>query len=326
MTALTDLYASSGVAPVLLIIGLVILAISGDFLVQAAASLAAKLRIPDMVIGLTVVAFGTSAPELLVALKSVWVGEAQLALGAVIGSNIANILLVLGVPAIIAGTSCMQPMVRRNYGFMLAVTVLFIGFCLTGMIDFVMGAILFGLLILFILVSLFRARDVDPTLVVGDVVHADATPDIASGRLIVLLLIGLIGLPLGANLTVDGALGVADSFALPKEAVGLVILALGTSLPELAAATAAAWRRESGLIIGSVLGSNIFNILSIIGITAMVAELPVGAHITRIDVWIMLAATLLLGPFVMRRATITRFAGLVFVLLYGLFVYVELLA
>lgn len=308
----------------LLIGGLVILAFAGDYLVSAASAIADRLRIPPFVVGLTIVAFGTSAPELLVALKSVWINEPQLALGAVVGSNIANILLVLGVPAIIAGTSCAQPMVRRNYTYMLGATVLFIGFCLTGEITFTHGAIMFALLILFIIISLFRAKDVDP--VAAGLAGVEASERLSGGKIVLFLLLGLIGLPLGANLTVDGALEAAALFHLPKDAVGLVILALGTSLPELAAATVAAWRRESGLIIGSVLGSNIFNILSIIGITAMVAPLPVGSHITHIDIWIMLAATLLLGIFAMQRATISRMAGLFFLALYGAFVYFALLA
>ncbi len=308
-----------------LIGGLIILAFAGDYLVQAACAIAARLRIPPFVVGLTVVAFGTSAPELLVALKSVWVGEAQLAIGTVIGSNIANILLVLGVPAIIAGTTCDQPLVRRNYTYMLGATIVFMAFCLTGEIGFYKGAILFTLLIVFIVVSLFRARNLG--LPVVDAADPGDKRDLPSGgRTSVYLLIGLVGLPLGANFTVDGAIGVAEAFGLPKDGVGLVIVALGTSLPELAASVVAAWRRQSGLIIGSVLGSNIFNILSIMGITAMVAPLPVSAHINQIDIWLMLAAALLLGPFALQRVTITRVAGLFFVALYGTFVYFALLA
>lgn len=307
-----------------LIGGLIILAFAGDNLVRAASAIATRLRIPPFVVGLTVVAFGTSAPELLVALKSVWIGEAQLALGAVIGSNIANILLVLGVPALIAGTSCDQPLVRRNYTYMLGATVIFMAFCLTGEIGFTKGAILFTLVIVFIVVSIFRSRNMDPMALSPDTPTDDLNA-LGTGKIALFLLIGLVGLPLGANLTVDGAIATAEAFGLPKEGVGLVIVALGTSLPELAAATVAAWRRESGLIIGSVLGSNIFNVLSIIGITAMVTPIAVGAHINSFDIWIMLAAALLLGPFAMQRATITRVAGLFFVALYGAFVYFELL-
>lgn len=304
----------------LLIAGLVILAFAGDFVVQGAAALAKRFSIPDFLIGLTVIAFGTSAPELLVSLKSALIGEPQLAIGAVVGSNIANILLVLGAPALIAGTNCMQPLVRRNYGFLLAVTFLFIAFCLNGTIGFTQGAILFAALIAFIIISIFRAREIDPTMT-SVVDEGSPVPALSGGKIAFFLLLGIIGLPLGANLTVDGALGVADLFALPKEGVGLVLLALGTSLPELAAAIASAIRRESGLIIGAVLGSNIFNILSIVGITAMVTPLPVASHFITVDVWIMLAVTLLLGPFVLQRATIGRVAGLFFLAIYTVFVY-----
>ncbi len=313
---------------VLLLSGLVLLAVGGDVLVQGAAAMARRLQIPDFLIGLTIVAFATSMPELLVALKSAWIGEAELAIDAVVGSNIANVLLVLGLPAFIAGTSCKQPLARRNYAFLLAVTCLFAAFCLTREIDFTKGAILFALLIGFLIVSVFRARDIDPSVAVAaagattgaDDPAGDGAP-LTTRKIVLFLLIGLICLPLGANLTVDGALEAAAVFALPKESVGLIVLALGTSLPELAAATAAAWRRESGLIIGSVLGSNIFNILSIIGIAAMVTPLAVGPHVVNIDMWIMLAVTLLLGPFITQRATIGRAAGLFFLALYAGFVY-----
>ncbi|MEL6287601.1 MAG: calcium/sodium antiporter [Pseudomonadota bacterium] len=316
MSALDALTSGPGGSIALLIFGLILLGIAGDLVVRGAASLASRMRIPDMVVGLTIVAFGTSAPELLVALQSALVGEEAVALSAVVGSNVANILLVLGVPALIAGTSCDQPLVRRNYVFMLGATILLIVLMFLGPIGQREGMILVGLLLAFIVISLIRTRGLESTADVGEV------PDMLSGgKTALFLLLGIAGLPVGAHFTVDGALATSDLFGLPKEAVGLVVLALGTSLPELAAATAAAFRRESGLIIGSVIGSNIFNILSIVGITALVVPLSPGPHMLSVDAWIMIAATLLLGPFAMQRSTITRTAGLFFLVLYGAFVY-----
>ncbi|MEL7542157.1 MAG: calcium/sodium antiporter [Pseudomonadota bacterium] len=305
----------------MLVSGLVILAFAGDFIVQAAVSIAKRLRIPDLVVGLTIVAFGTSAPELLVAIRSAMIDEGPLALSAVVGSNIANILLVLGVPAVIAGTACNQPLVRRNYIFMLAVSVLFIILMMIGPIGPREGYLLVGLLAVFIILSIVRARSIDDA---APVAEEAAGPPISGGKTVLYLLLGLVGLPIGAHFTVDGALASSVWLGVSKEAAGLILLALGTSLPELAAATAAALRRESGLIIGSVLGSNIFNILSIVGITAFVAPLAAGPHMLKVDVWIMLAAALLLGPFALQRITISRVAGFFFLALYGAFVYFAL--
>jgi len=305
--------------------GILLLLFGGDVLVRGAVSLAVKLEIPTLVIGLTIVAFGTSAPELVVSLRSALAGSPGIAIGNVVGSNIANIFLVLGVPALIAATNCDQPFIKRNMLYVLGASMIFITLCFLGPLSFWHGAILFGLMVAFLVESGRRAaRRTDVAMIIGE--EAIGLIDGVSGiptrnwAIAIFLFIGLVALPIGAQLTVNSASLIAKHFGVSEAAIGLTVVALGTSLPELSTTVAAALRGHCGIALGNVLGSNLFNILAIMGLTAMVVPVPVPDIITQMDVWVMLAAALAVTPFVLRRTCITWPAGLAFVSCYALYI------
>jgi len=309
--------------------GIALLLFCGDMLVRGAVALAVKLGIPTLVIGLTIVAFGTSAPELVVSLRAALSGVPGLAIGNVVGSNIANILLVLGLPALICATNCDQPLVIRNTFYVIAASVLFIMLCLAGPLSFLHGSILFAAMIAFLVESGRRAaQSSDEAMVIGsDAIEIiDGVSGLPARPYLVglFMLIGLVGLPFGATLTVGAGSEIARGFGVSDAAIGLTLVAFGTSLPELATTLTAAIRGYAGLALGNVLGSNLFNILAIMGLTSMVTPVPVPDMIMRIDLWVMLAAALAITPFVVNKSSITRLTGLVFVLSYILYIFLVL--
>lgn len=302
-----------------LIAGFAVLLVSGDLLVRGAVALALKLGVPALIVGLTIVAFGTSAPELMVSLDAALRNAPGIAIGNVVGSNIANVLLVLGLPALIRPTNCNQPFIRRNTFYVLAATLLFIALCFASPLGFWDGAILFGLIVVFILESARRAQlygRQSAGVEVPD--ECEAKKGLADRPLLIALMVvlGIAGLPLGANLVVDNGSEIARGFGVSETAIGLTIVALGTSLPELSTTMLAAIRSQGGVALGNVLGSNIFNLLAIMGLTALVVPVPVPEIVLRYDLWIMLAATLAVMPFALRRTTITRATGMAFVVAY----------
>jgi cation:H+ antiporter len=310
-----------------LISGFVILLFCGDLLVRGAVSLALKLGIPSMLIGLTVVAFGTSAPELVVSIRAALTGAGGIAIGNVVGSNIANVLLVLGIPALIYPTVCDQISVRRNTLFMVAATLIFIFLCLFGQLVFWQGMILFTLVLLFLGYVANHAVGSANGAGAAAIEEEFELPDEASGlpqstlMVALFLLAGVFGLPLGAHFIVDGGTEIARAFGVSDSAIGLSLIAFGTSLPELATTVIAALRRQADIAIGNVLGSNLFNILGVMGITAMVAQIDVPPAFLLFDLWVMLIAALLVVPFAMARGTITRSAGAFFLIGYVAYIY-----
>ncbi len=310
----------------MLIAGIATLLFCGDLLVRGAVALAVKLEIPALVIGLTIVAFGTSAPELVVSLRAALSGSPGLAIGNVVGSNIANVFLVLGVPALICATNCDQPFIRRNMLYVVGASLLFISLCFYDPLSFWHGAILFALMIAFLVESGRRAaKRSDPTAAVGSEViemidGVEGLPVQGFG-IVGCLVAGLIGLPFGAQMTVTSATEIAQNFGVAEATIGLTVVALGTSLPELATTVSAAFRGQAGLALGNVLGSNLFNILAIAGLTAMVTPVPVPDVIKQVDIWVMLAAALAITPFVLGRRYITRIPGLAFVVIYVAYIY-----
>lgn len=293
----------------LVAIGLVVLVVSGEALVRGAMNLALRLGIPPLVVGLTVVAFGTSAPELLVSVQAVLQGAAGIALGNVVGSNIANVLLVLGIPALIAAVRAGDGDVSRGYLTMLAASVLFIGLCLLGPLGWVHGLVLLAGLGLMLADNLRTAR--------AHQAAADAADELpgteAEGpawKIAAFLIAGLVGLPLGADLLVDGSVSIARDLGVSEVTIGLTLVAVGTSLPELATTVIAALRRNADVALGNVIGSNVFNLLGIIGVAALVGPLPVPPDLLRLDLWVMLGASLLLAPVALRGAAIGRLGGI----------------
>ncbi|MEM9317817.1 MAG: calcium/sodium antiporter [Pseudomonadota bacterium] len=299
-------------------LGLVILLLAGDVLVRGAVNLSLRLGIPALIVSLTVVAFGTSAPELLISIQSVLEDVPGIALGNVVGSNIANVLLVLGVPALLSGLEPPVSDTRKSYLTMMAASILFVALAATGVFGFWQGIVLVTAMAL-ILADQFReayahtrAGEDDDDVEAID----EADPEMPAWKIALYLVLGLVGLPVGADLLVDNATIIASEYGVSDTVIGLTLVAIGTSLPELATTVMAALRRHSEVAIGNVIGSNLFNLLAIIGVTALVGDIPVDANFFKLDFWIMLLASAILAPFVFRRWHMGRGIGALLVLLY----------
>lgn len=315
--------------------GLVVLIIAGDVLVRGSVGVAQRLGIPNLVIGLTIVAFGTSAPELVISLKAALTGSGGIAIGNVVGSNIANVLLVLGMPALIAATPCGEQGAVRNAVFMVAISAIFVVLCFFSPLSLVASAILLSLLAVFLGNSAHAAhrhrrerkaaqanaaaKDADEGDE-DDLEDVEGVPD-SAGIAAVYIVLGLVGLPLGAHFTIDGATSVAEAWGVSDAVIALTVIALGTSLPELATTVMAAIRQHGAVAIGNVIGSNIFNLLAIIGITTAVVPVEVPAEIMRFDIWIMLACAVLLLGLAVFRICLGRIWGFAMTAAYCLYIF-----
>lgn len=308
------------------VLGLIILLLAGDALVKGAVNLSLRVGIPALIVSLTIVAFGTSAPELLISIKAALDDAPGIALGNVVGSNTANVLLVLGIPALIAVMKTSDCDTRKSYLHMMGATVLFIGLAWRGVFDWIAGIILLAVLAVILLDAMRdalrhkRAGEVDEDL--EDPEGAD--PDMPWWKIALFLVLGLIGLPLGADLLVDSAEEIARMFGVPDTVIGLTLVALGTSLPELATTVMAAIRRQADVAIGNVIGSNMFNLLAIIGVASLIAPLHVAPSFMEFDLWVMAAASLILVPFVFFGRDLGRVWGVILTGLYILYIAVVL--
>jgi cation:H+ antiporter len=262
------------------------------------------------VIGLTVVALGTSAPELVVSIKAALSGVPDIAVGNVVGSNIANILLVLGLPALIYPVACeCDGPIRRNGLFMVGASAIFIGLGWSGRYEFWHGALLLGLLVMFLFFSYWQARRYGDQSMIALTEELEGDLPKSPVRALIYCLVGIAALPIGSKLLVDGAVDIAHTAGLSEAVVGLTLVALGTSLPELATSLMAALHREDDVAIGNVVGSNLFNILGIMGVTAMLTPVPVAKQILHFDMFVMLGVAVLLLVFAIRRQVIGRVIG-----------------
>lgn len=303
--------------------GLAILIVAGDLLVRGAVSLAGRLGVSPLVISLTVVAFGTSAPELVVGVQAALADVPTLALGNVVGSNIANVFLVLGLPALIFPIMCSAHDLKFNLIHMLVATALFIGLAFLGPFGLWQGLLFVGLLTAFLVQSGMRAR-VGNTYAPEELADIEGMPEKPYSYTVatVMLVLGLGGLALGADLLVDGATVIARRFGVPEEVIGLTLVAVGTSLPELVTAIMAAIHKHGDVAIGNVIGSNIFNIYGILGITALIRPVPVPPAMLSLDLWVMAAGALVMIPFVLRRGAVTAPYGLLFFAAYVFYMWV----
>lgn len=303
-------------------LGLIILLLAGDALVRGAVNLALRLGIPALIVSLTIVAFGTSAPELLISIQAVLKGVPGIAIGNVVGSNTANILLVLGFPAILAVLHTSSCESRKSFNQMISASLVFIALAFRGVFDMLSGAVLLTILAYILLDAVNDAKkhrraccnDPDEEKPEG------ADPDMPWWKILVFLGLGMIGLPLGADLLIDAAEVIARRFGVSQSVIGLTLVALGTSLPELATTTMAALRRQADVALGNVIGSNMFNLLAIIGIASFVGPLPVDPSFLYFDLWVMLGASVLLVPFVFLKQDINRVWGVALTLLYFLYI------
>ena len=298
-------------------LGLLILLLAGDALVRGAVNLSLRLGVPALIVSLTIVAFGTSAPELLIAIKAVRQNADGMALGNVVGSNTANILLVLGIPAILAVLHTSECSSRRNYIFMIAATLLFILLAFRGVFTIGSGLILLSALAAILISAFYQARAHQKAGEPDELeTIEEADPNMPYWRIGLFLLLGLIGLPMGANLLVTNASIIAQTYGVSDTVIGLTLVAVGTSLPELATTVMAALRRQADVALGNVIGSNMFNLLAIVGIATFFGPIDVDPEFLEFDLWVMLAASLLIIPFVFFGRDITRMWGVVLTLIY----------
>ena len=293
--------------------GLFLLLLSGDFLVRGAIQLSNRLRVSALLISLTVVAFGTSAPELIVAIKATLSGSPGLALGNVVGSNIANILLVLGLPTLLVGLKNDIADTKRSFTIMILASILFIVFGISGSFSWVNGCVLLSVLTFF-LIDTFR-QNKESAFNIGNFETQQRVTD-SWWKIIFFLFLGVIGLPLGADLLVTNASSLAKDYGISDAVVGLTLVAIGTSLPELATTFIAVVRKKAEVVLGNLIGSNIFNLLAIIGVTSLISPVPVDPSFIKFDFWIMSGASLLVTPFIFSSFQFNRLSGFLFVTLY----------
>jgi len=299
--------------------GLVLLAIGGDVLVRGAVGTASKLGVSPLLIGLVLVGFGTSMPELTTSVQAALSGSPGIAVGNVVGSNIANILLILGAAALIAPITVARGVLKRDGSFLaLSQIVLAVALFLTP-VGRTSGGLLFAGLIAYIGLSYWldqRSKGPEARLHSAE---AESVAPPKGGLLTSLLLLaaGIAGVVFGAKLLVTGAISIAEGFGISDAVIGLTVVAIGTSLPELAASIAAALKRQGDIALGNVIGSNIFNALGILGATAIIQPIDVPASILGSDVWIMLGAAALLFLVAATGRRVGRMEGVGLLALYA---------
>ena len=305
-----------------IILGLILLVVGGDYLVRASVGLSLKFNISKMVIGMTVVSFATSAPELLVSLNAALSGSPAIAINNVIGSNIANIGLVLGLTAVISVINVDRSFYKINWpGMMLFSLALYYFLVNDQQLSFLEGALLFSGLVVFLVFLVKRSKKY------VEVEEIDESLAIASGfKITAWLVIGAVALYFGSVWLVDGAKELAIALGVSEAVIAATVIAIGTSVPELAASIIAALKKEKALSLGNLIGSNIFNIASVLGLTAMVKTIPVtDIQILNTDIFWMLGFAAILIPLILlpKRLMISRYKGLILVVAYATFIYMQ---
>lgn len=299
--------------------GLVLLYFGAEWLVRGASELAIRFGISPLVVGLTVVAFGTSAPELVVSVKANLDGNGGMAVGNVVGSNICNIALVLGLGAVIFPLAIQRQIIRREMPVLLVATVVFLLMMRDGILGRMESGLLFFGIVLYTITSLVQAKKEDPNL------SDDISPEIieaakkgGAGRIffnVFLIVIGAILLVIGADRMVLGGENIARLYGVPEAIIGLTLFAFGTSLPELATSVVAAIRKQGDIIVGNAVGSCIFNLLGVLGLAGLVAPLA-GEGVTTLHLGVMLGVTIIVMPMMWHRMRLDRWEGVLLVIGY----------
>ena len=296
-------------------VGIVLVLWGADRLTDGAVAVAEKMKMPQIVIGLTIVAMGTSMPEFCVSLVSALKGTTDLAVGNIVGSNIFNTLLIVGVTAWVAPMTILKSTVRKDIPFALFASVILLVMCLDGNISRLDAGILFVLFLVFMYVTLKGAKTKDDdTTAKTDSIEDNKKP-MATWLSIVWIIVGLACLIGGSNLFVEGATKVAEHIGVSEAVIGLTIVAGGTSLPELATSVVSARKGNSGIAIGNVLGSNVFNILAILGVTGVITPMHLQG-ITMLDLSMMVVSTLLVWLFSFTKYKIARWEGIVLTIVF----------
>lgn len=293
----------------LLLLGLVLLYFGAEGLVRGSSSMALRLGVSPLLVGLTVVAFGTSAPEMVVSVKAALLGQGDISVGNVVGSNICNIGLILGLSCLIIPIRVASQIVRIDTPVMIGVTMLAIWLLHDGGVTRLEGAMLIVLLLSYLVFSVWMARRQANDLIGTEFTEEVKVSKKGLGLDLLLVAGGLVMLVLGARWLVDSAIEIAKFAGLSEAVVGLTIVAVGTSLPELATSLVAALKKEADIAVGNVVGSNIFNILGILGVSATIT--PLGSSgITSVDLAVMAGFALILWPFSRTGHSLNRFEGL----------------
>ena len=291
-----------------LILGLALLYFGAEGLVRGSSSLALRLGVGPLLVGLTVVAFGTSTPELAVSLKATYLGQGDISVGNVVGSNICNVGLILGFSALIIPIKVASQIVRVDTPVMIGVTALAVALLYDGALSRVEGILLFVLLIAYVVFSIRLARQQASDPLAGEFAEEIKISKRGVWQDIAFIIGGLVMLVFGARFLVDAAIDIAKAFGLSEAVIGLTIVALGTSLPEFATSLVAALKKEADIAVGNAVGSNIFNILGILGISAAVTPLS-SSGITAIDLGVMAAFAVILWIFSRTGYRLTRGEG-----------------
>lgn len=308
---------------VMLIVGLFVLILGGDFLVRGASSIALRSHISPLVVGLTIVAFGTSAPELLISIKAALDGSPDMTMGNVVGSNICNLALVLGITALIGPINVQSDSIKIDWPVTMGSSLLlyFVVKEKEAVIDSFEGIVFLFLLVVYTVYIIRKSRKETKALRA-----AEETLDVPEEsnniwKDVLYIVGGCAGLYFGADWFVGGAKEMASFLGVSERVIGITVLALGTSLPELVTAIVASIKKETDLALGNLMGSNIFNILSILGITSIIQDIHVSEVIIKHDMTVMLGVTLLILPLMLYKRRMSRFAGVVLLVTYVIYTY-----
>ncbi|PSF35293.1 sodium:calcium antiporter [Aphanothece hegewaldii CCALA 016] len=305
----------------LLLAGLVLLVVGAELLVRGASDVATRMGISPLIVGLTIVAYGTSSPEMAVSIQSGLAGNADIALGNVVGSNIFNVLAILGIAAIIAPMMVANQLIRIDVPIMIGVSVLALMFGADGKISRVDGIILFILGVLYTAFQIYEGRRQAIASALEDSENGNQRQRLTPQQIIIniaLILAGLVLLVLGSQFLIDSSISIAKAIGVSDLVIGLTIVAAGTSLPELASSVIASFKGEQDIAVGNVVGSNIFNILAVLGLSAVVSAngINVSDAALRFDVPVMIAVAIACLPIFSSGRSISRWEGILFLFYY----------
>ncbi|MET4805768.1 calcium/sodium antiporter [Limibacillus sp. MBR-115] len=307
--------------------GLLLLLGGGEALVKGAVEAAQRLNVSPLLIGLTLVGFGTSTPELVASLEAAFIGAPGIAVGNIVGSNIANILLILGVSAVILPLSITPAAFHRDGTVLVGASLLLVAVSILGTLSNLIGIVFLGLLAAYTVWTFLAERRREDAsarmhLAEGEVLAPRKPGGMALPFALLVAFGGIAAVVVGANLLVGSAVVLSRELGVSESVIGLTLVAVGTSLPELAVSVLAAIRRQGDVALGNIVGSNIFNILGIAGVTATVAPVPVPPEIKAFDIWVMLATALLLVCFAVTGWRISRLEGATFLAGYGIYLWI----
>ncbi len=306
----------------LLIVGLFVLIIGGDFLVRGASSIALRAHISPLVVGLTIVAFGTSAPELLISINAALSGSPDLAMGNVVGSNICNLALVLGVTVLIGPVKVNADSIKIDWPVAMISAILLFWWAIDGKLGVSEGLFFIFFLLSYTIYIIRKSRKENKAAIaIKEEMDVADSPSASIYKDLLFLAIGAVGLYFGSDWFVGGAKSLATFLGVSQRIIGITVLALGTSLPELVTAIVASFKRETDLALGNLMGSNIFNILSILGITSLIKPIAVNQTILKIDMFWMLGITLIILPMMLIQRKLGKPEGIILLCIYVYYTY-----